>query len=185
MNLDQARAAEIAKYSVQYQSNNYGMGDARKRAAQLELGELRGCHSLLDVGCGRGEVLTMAETLGMEARGVEVVEGLIHPPRIVAGLAWDLPFPDQSFDVVTMFDVMEHLLAEDSERVCRELARVASKHVLLTVANFSHRLDGVELHITRRPYQDWDADFRRWFSGTVEWRPNRDSISETWLVTLS
>lgn len=184
MDLEAARRAEIDKYSIQYRSHGYGMGEARKAAAALELSRLSGHQSLLDVGCGRGEMLGIAESMGMSARGVEVVPALLDPPRVVHGLAWDLPFQDKAFDVVTMFDVMEHLLEEDSQRVCRELARVARKTVLLTVANFSHRVDGVELHITRRPYPDWDADFRRWFDGQVEWRPNGGSISETWRVTL-
>lgn len=184
MDLNALRQAEIDKYSVQYRSHGYAMGDARKAAAAREIEELAHHTSLLDVGCGRGEMLTIAESLGLMVQGVEVVPALLNPPRVVGGLAWDLPFPDKSFDIVTMFDVMEHLLAEDSERVCKELARVARKAVLLTVANFSHKVDGVELHITRRPYDEWDADFRRWFTGQVEWRPNRKSISETWRIIL-
>lgn len=151
-------------------------------AAEKVLTGLTG--TLLDVGCGRGEVLNLAERLGMRATGAEVVPALIAAdPRVVYGEAWALPFPDKHFDHVTMFDVMEHLLAEDSERVCRELQRVARQTVILAVANGSSKLDGVELHINRRPYREWDLDFRRWFTGDVSWTPTRgESISETWVV---
>lgn len=175
------RTEEIQKYAVAYRRPEYRMGPRRKRAAHAVLNGLTG--SLLDVGCGRGEVLNLAASLGMQVTGVEVVPALIAAdPRVVYGEAWELPFPDQAFDHVTMFDVMEHLLAEDSERVCLELQRVARQTVILTVANFSHVVDGVELHINCRPYADWDADFRRWFRGEVEWLPRGGSISETWRV---
>ena len=175
------RAEEMQKYAVAYKDPAYRMGQRRKVAATQVLEGLTG--SLLDVGCGRGEVLAMAEAQGMTVQGVEVVPALLKPPRVIYGEAWALPFPDKSFDHVTMMDVMEHLLAEDSERVCRELQRVARQTVILAVANGSSRLNGVELHINRRPYREWDIDFRRWFTGEVSWTPTRGAaISETWVI---
>jgi SAM-dependent methyltransferase len=157
------------------------MGMERMQCAEEDLRTLKP-GSLLDVGCGRGEVLRLAESLGFTVKGVEVVPALIDGERVVEGKAYELPFPDGSYDHVTMFDVMEHLLPEDSERVCKELQRVSRETVVLTVSNVSHIHRGEEMHINRRPYAEWDADFRRWFDGEVEWVSGRNSISDTWRV---
>lgn len=177
------RQSELDKYPKAYSDSGYRMGNARMQAAEADLRLLRP-GSLLDVGCGRGEVLRLAEGMGFTVKGVEVVPALIDGERVVEGLAYALPFPDNSFDHVTMYDVMEHLLPEDSERVCRELQRVSRETVTLTVSNISHIHRGVEMHINRRPYADWDADFRRWFAGEVEWVRGRNDISDTWRVRL-
>lgn len=177
------RHSEEAKYPGAYQDSGYRMGSDRMRCAREDLSALQP-GSLLDVGCGRGEVLALAESMGHSVQGVEVVPDLIDGQRVVYGLAYELPFPDKSFNHVTMFDVMEHLLPEDSERVCRELERVATDTVILTVSNISHVHRGVEMHINRRPYEEWDRDFRRWFSGEVRWIRDRNTISDTWAVRL-
>ena len=181
--LIQGRQREESKYSDAYKDLGYRMGHARMRSAEDDLRSLNP-GSLLDVGCGRGEVLSLAESMGFTVLGVEVVPSLIDGVRVVEGKAYDLPFPDSSFDHVTLYDVMEHLLPEDAERVCRELQRVSRETVILAVSNISHIHQGEEMHINRRPYADWDADFRRWFDGDVEWLSGRNSISDTWRIRL-
>lgn len=73
--------------------------------------------SLLDVGCGNGEFLALAVAAGYDACGVDVSttsrelcegKGL----RAVAGDFLSHEF-GRSFDVVTMWDVMEHLQRPD------------------------------------------------------------------------
>lgn len=182
----EAQAAEIAKYKMAYGHPRYRMGDARKAAALAEMAGLpspwRGRY--LDVACGRGEMLDTALNLGFaEAQGTEVVPDLLGE-RVTYAVAWDLPFEDDSFDVVTLFDVIEHILPGDDEKVCRELARVARRCVLLTANNHPSNSLGVELHVNRRPYEEWDGLFKTWFPGRVTWRPAGGSPSETWRVDL-
>lgn len=178
------REAEKAKYAVAYTHADYGMGPSRMAQSLKLLADLpRG--SYLDVGCGRGEMLAHAEAMGYgPVQGVEVVPALVDGERVIQGEAHALPFKSGAFDVVSMFDVMEHLLASDSEPVCRELERVARTAVVLTVANYSHDFKGVELHITRRPYDDWHHDFCRWFSGSVQRMGTMGSGSEGWVIRL-
>jgi ubiquinone/menaquinone biosynthesis C-methylase UbiE len=181
--LEQARASEVAKYVNAYRSSTYRMGDARRYHAELALSALpKG--SLLDVGCGRGETMRMAADMGFSpVRGLEVVPYLCVP-GVDQGFAHAIPHSDGSFDVVTMFDVMEHLLPEDTETVCRELERVAKRYVLLTVHNGSSQHNGVELHINRRAsYDAWYEFFKRTFSGSVTWMPRCGSISEMFKVS--
>lgn len=176
------RLSEHKKYEAAYKSGGYRMGRDRLRCAREDIAGLEG--SLLDVGCGRGEVLDLAESMDLTATGAEVVPDLIDGKRVVYGEAYALPFADKSFDHVTMFDVMEHLLPEDAERTVRELARVARQTVTLAISNVSDVRDGVELHINRRPYEDWDRDLRVWIPGEWEWLKGRNHVSDTWRLRL-
>ena len=47
------------------------------------------------------------------------------------GDIYNIDFPDDSFDVVYSFEVLEHL--HEPDRALRELARVARQHVVLSV----------------------------------------------------
>lgn len=182
----EAQQAEIQKYEKVYQVERYKMGDARYQYAKecLESSPFRG--SYLDVGCGRGEMIATAKSLGYKkANGVEVVSYLIGGD-VVAGKAWDLPFKDNEIEVVSLFDVIEHLLYDDMLPTMAELKRVASKQVILTAANYSSKSLGEELHVNRLPYDEWDRIIREAYAGAeVEWLPRKHGInSETWVITL-
>lgn len=187
MNTAKARAAEYQKYRVAYTQPNYRMGGGRYQDAINDMTGLPVRGSYLDVGCGRGEMLCEAECLGFgPVHGVEIVPELTGP-RVTYGEAHDLPFQDNHFDVVSLFDVIEHLLPGDDELVCRELHRVAARHVLLTANNRPSRLpSGEDLHINIRSYEEWDALFRRWFAGSKVMRigGKRFYISEGWRIDL-
>lgn len=55
------------------------------------------------------------------------------PVEFVAGDACSLPFPDDSFDTVTLLHVLEHLSPEVGGRVVEEIARVARRRVVIAV----------------------------------------------------
>jgi SAM-dependent methyltransferase len=172
MSLDAERRNERRKYERVYSERpNYRMKAERMVDAVADLAALPARGGYLDVSCGRGEMLTHARQLGFEpVHGTEIVPKLIDGITVVRAEVQALPFSDGAFDVVTMFDVIEHLIPGDDELACRELHRVARKHVVLTANNKPSRKTGVELHINRRPYDEWDRLFRRWFSGAeVVW----------------
>lgn len=185
--LTAAQAAEIAKYEICYQAPNYRMSADRGRGARRGLAEVPWRGGYLDVGCGRGEMLDHAAALGFEpVAGAEMVEALLGRPGVQKAVAWDLPWGDAAFDVVSLFDVIEHLLPGDDEQACRELARVAKHCVLITANNLTSIHKGVELHVNRRPYEEWDGLFRAWFPGaTVRWLKHlRAKNSEFWRIEL-
>lgn len=174
------RAAEHNKYVKAYQSPYYRMGDSRRHAIQQYLSELQPKGSLLDVGTGRGETLSLAASLGFSrVMGTEVVPALIDNERVIRAEVHSLPFADGEFDWVTMFDVMEHLIPGDDELAVRELCRVARCGVVVTIANFPSVKDGEVLHINLRPYEEWDSLLRGWCDN-AEWLPRHGSISEAW-----
>lgn len=177
---------EIDKYIHVYGTRpDYKLGVTRGKHARHDLALTTARGSYLDVGCGRGEMLHYAEhDLGFAfVYGTETVPQLYEPDDIEFALATALPFSDGQFDVVSCFDVLEHLLPEDTEQALTELARVARHSLLLTANNNTSNSLGFELHINRRHYQDWDDLIRKHCGGSVQWLDNNGNISETWLVT--
>ena len=81
---------------------------------------------ILDVGCGTGGNLEMLEKFGA-AEGVDVSDDALEFCQskgltVHKGLAEELPFADESFDVVTALDVVEHL--DDDVAGLTEMHRV-------------------------------------------------------------
>ena len=93
---------------------------------------------LLDVGCGGGANLELLATLG-SVTGLEPSEAALVAARqrgvgeIVEGRIETMPFDDESFDVATSLDVLEHL--DDDRLGLRELRRVVKQggYLLATV----------------------------------------------------
>ncbi len=81
---------------------------------------------ILDVGCGTGGNLEMLAKFGA-AEGVDVSDAALEFCKLKGlkahkGLAESLPFADESFDVVTALDVVEHL--DDDIAGLKEMNRV-------------------------------------------------------------
>ncbi|MDH5675892.1 MAG: class I SAM-dependent methyltransferase [Myxococcales bacterium] len=95
--------------------------------------------SVVDVGCGEGYGLeyldgrlpAMVRACDLSGRAVELARAR-HPGRTieVADIV-DLPYEDDSADLVICLEVLEHL--EDPARGLAELARVARRDVLVSV----------------------------------------------------
>jgi len=84
---------------------------------------------ILDVGCGTGANLEMLLNFG-DAEGVDVSDDALEFCRkkelkVHKGLAEELPFDDESFDIVTALDVVEHL--DDDVAGLKEMHRVLRK----------------------------------------------------------
>ena len=96
-------------------------------------------HRILEVGCGEGRQLTAigsgfpaADLVGLDLPDVELEEAWDGvASSMVQASALTLPFADDSFDLVMAIEVLEHL--PDPEQAMREIARVASGTVVLSV----------------------------------------------------
>ncbi len=108
-----------------------------ENSAGYLLPHLRRGQSLLDVGCGPGTVtvdlarrLAPGEVVGLDnaavvledARAAAAGAGLVNL-RFLEGDAYQLPFEDDSFDVVHAHQVLQHLT--DPVAALREMKRVA------------------------------------------------------------
>ena len=97
---------------------------------------------LLDVGCGAGYSLMRAtQDLDCKAVGIDpdpgahgvgrFVEDLVNNVPIKQGFAEDLPFADDSFDVVYSSHVLEHV--NDEVKALDEMRRVLKKNGVLII----------------------------------------------------
>jgi 2-polyprenyl-3-methyl-5-hydroxy-6-metoxy-1,4-benzoquinol methylase len=107
----------------------------RLRAIEAKLGRgprRRGANArfgprLLDVGCALGDFVEVAREEGWDAEGVEIssfaaAEGRRRGLTIHCGILEDLGLEAGSYDVITLYDVIEHLI--DPVRTMREVARL-------------------------------------------------------------
>jgi cyclopropane fatty-acyl-phospholipid synthase-like methyltransferase len=97
---------------------------------------------LLDVGCGRGEIIRHCMRLGVEAYGIDYADvatlmtrdvilqeresavGSTVATGVLRADAKKLPFPDGYFDRVLLFDVVEHLYPWELQEALEEIGRV-------------------------------------------------------------
>lgn len=95
--------------------------------------------SALDVGCAKGFLVKALTDLGVNAYGIDPSEYAIGcvpediKSRISQGIAQSLPYPDNNFDIVICFDVLEHIPEDDVLKVLQEMLRVTKKWLALRV----------------------------------------------------
>ena len=97
--------------------------------------------SVLDVGCAKGFMMhDMAELIpGITVKGVDVsayaIENAIEDmrPHVQVADARELPFEDNSFDVVISINTVHNLDREDCATALREISRIARKGAYITV----------------------------------------------------
>ncbi len=112
---------------------------SRRLASAFSLAEVKPGMVVLDVGCGRGEILRHAAQLGADAYGIDYAPVAVNMSRqvidplegtamgrtaVYLADAKTLPFPDASFDRVLMFDVVEHLHPWELDQALAEVRRV-------------------------------------------------------------
>ena len=111
--------------------------------------------SILDVGCGRGESIRIAEQVGISITGAEVVPKLCNEKNVICVPgAHDLPFSDRSFSAISCVDVMEHIPEQDADLVFQEFARVAPEALIgISLRESAWKLHN--LHITLKDHVWW------------------------------
>jgi SAM-dependent methyltransferase len=124
-----------------FQSYLHRIGHARIEA--IERIARKG--SILDVGCGTGEVLAAAKERGWDVTGVEPIAKEAAFARdernvtVLTSTLEDSGLPMHAFDVVSAFHVLEHM-AQPTEFL-RSIARWAKPggHIVIEVPNFDGR----------------------------------------------
>jgi SAM-dependent methyltransferase len=107
---------------------------------------------LLDIGCGTGIHLQFFADMGLYVTGLDpspymldiARQKLGHRAEIRRGVAEDLPFEDNAFDIATLITVLE--FTENPIKAIEEACRVARDRVFLGVLN-SCAFKGIERRI--------------------------------------
>ena len=97
--------------------------------------------SVLDVGCGKGFMMhDMAELIpGITVKGVDISEYAIEnaiedmKPHVQVANAKDLPFEDNSFDVVISINTVHNLKRDECALALQEIERVSRGKSFVTV----------------------------------------------------
>ncbi|PIY71889.1 UMP kinase [Candidatus Roizmanbacteria bacterium CG_4_10_14_0_8_um_filter_33_9] len=119
----------------------------------------------LDVGCGRGILISYLRKLGVEAYGVELSKTAMELAQddirsyIKEGDIVNIPFENDRFDLVLTFDVLEHLDRSKIKQAIDETVRVSKKHILhkiYTVENkwitYFHKRDFSRVSVFQKKY---------------------------------
>jgi len=111
--------------------------------------------SMLDAGCGRGYWLNkVAERTNLELTGCDLYDDVkLNRGTYVKGNIENLPFEDNSFDIVTCHHTIEHVLNLD--KAISELKRVARKQLIIVTPcqrYFNYTLD---LHVNFFPIEPY------------------------------
>ncbi len=91
----------------------------------------------LDVGCSSGSVLAVARQCGFTIHGVEPAPkaaetaGRIEDAEVFNGFLHEAQYPDNHFDIITLFEVIEHLT--DPISLIREIGRILKPGGLLLI----------------------------------------------------
>ncbi|MEP6652156.1 MAG: class I SAM-dependent methyltransferase [Myxococcales bacterium] len=129
--------SSVMGYDDYEQDKQYIMKTAGRRLREIEQRTPPG--RLLDVGCALGFFLEEAKRRGWTVQGIDISahaagyarDMLGIPTRV--GLLRDAQFEKASFDVITMWDVIEHVPDPVAElALCRDLLRPGGLLVLST-----------------------------------------------------
>ncbi|MBN1153672.1 class I SAM-dependent methyltransferase [candidate division KSB1 bacterium] len=95
------------------------------------------CTSILDLGCGNGEIINRIISKDKMTCGLDIsLEALKCVNTIkVLGRINSLPFKDQCFDLVICCEVLEHLPFDVYAEALKEIERIAAKYIIITVPN--------------------------------------------------
>lgn len=103
---------------------------------------------VLDIGCGRGEIVFWAAKHGAKAFGIDYAKDAIALAKTSAKTyakeiqkrvhftvtdAKKTPFPNTSFDIIFFIEVVEHLYPEEQEKIIKEIHRVLKQNGILVM----------------------------------------------------
>jgi len=100
---------------------------------------------VLEIGVGNGFVSKYLKERGVNVITLDIDERL-KPDAV--GSVLDIPFSESSFDVVTCYEVLEHLPYENFKKALSEIFRVSKSYAILSLPDAS-RVYRLYVHIPK------------------------------------
>jgi SAM-dependent methyltransferase len=134
---------------------------------------------ILDIGCGDGDLVEKYRNQGYDMQGLD----LNYSSEFVKkGSILNLPYKNESFDVLLCLDVLQYLDFDGQEKALCEMKRVLKKggSILLTLPNLAHfasrvyflftgrlmRTDSKTFPVGDRPITEYISIIRKYFMVT-------------------
>ena len=128
----------------------------------------------MDIGCGKGFLLYdfLKVVPDAEIYGIDISDYAISNSkpeirdRLQVGNAIDLPWEDNSFDLVVSITTLHNLHTYDLDRALREMERVGKQHKYLCVESYRNEQEKVNLlywQVTCEAFntpEEWDWWFK-------------------------
>ena len=158
-----AEAAKIAKqFGRDYWDGDRKIGyggykyDGRWRSVAEALAThygLKAGDRVLDVGCGKAFLLYDLAVVvpGLEVQGIDISQYAIDHakeevrPRLRVASAGELPFPEQSFDLVISINTLHNLYCYDLDKALREIQRVGRRDKYVVVESYRNEEEKTNL----------------------------------------
>ena len=140
--------------------------------------------SILDVGCAKGYMLYDFKRLmpGATLAGIDVSQYAIDNaheavrPVLRVADARDLPFPDDSFDLVISINTVHNLALDECKQAIREIERVSKAHSFITMDAYRTPAEQASMlkwnltALTHMYVNEWEALFKEvGYTGDYYW----------------
>ena len=183
---DKAECAVVAKqYGYDYWDGDrkYGYGgyryDGRWRSVAEKMAKhygLTAASRILDVGCGMAHLLYEFTQVvpGIEVKGIDISEyALEHAKEEIRnslqyGKAQEIPFEDNSFDLVLSLTTLHNLKVFDLKKAVQEIERVSKRNSYIMVESFRNDREEVNMlywQLTCASYysvEEWEWLYKEW-----------------------
>ncbi len=136
-------------YHWMLSKNSKALYDLRTHIVQTMASPLAG-KQCLDVGCGDGKFASSLVASAAEVTGIDISEKalrfaqcLVPEVRFLKMDVTNLQFSDESFDVVTCLDTLEHLPDSEVRKAIVEMSRVLKRdgHLIVSVPSHNKKLE--------------------------------------------
>lgn len=183
---DKAECAKVAKqfgYDFFDGERKYGYGgykyDGRWRPVAEKLIEhygLKKGQKVLDIGCGKAHLLYELKRAlpGLEVEGLDVSEyAITHTmkeiqPFLKRGEAQNLPYKDDSFDLVISLNALHNLKIYDLKKAVQDIERISKGNSYIVVESFRNDREEVNMlywQLTCASYysvDEWEWLYQEW-----------------------
>jgi SAM-dependent methyltransferase len=127
----------------------------------------KGPVKVLDVGCGSGDRLDVFRSMGFETYGVETSDSADYARdhlklKVLRGDLFSAHFPDRFFDIVTLYNVLEH--THNPLRVCEEVWRILKEDGFLAIQ--IPNTDSFQYKIFKKRWAAFDVPRDLYYFGT-------------------